>query len=199
MDFLEFTTENELDFENGFLPTLDTQMKVEDDGSVTYKFFSKPMNNNLVIENGTALPRNIIFGSLRQEIVRRMQNTSMNVDKDTKVSLIEEMIQLMINSKHKFAFIKSVVLQGLSKFSHMVYRATLPVTHCEYMPLHRPYHHRRNERLLIKYANRMLWFTQNDLGDPYKKKWKSKIKFRWSKKYTILKKIRKIAKLQNCN
>ena len=85
MDFLEFTTESELDFSSGFLPTLDTQTKVEDDGSITYKFFSKPTNSNLVIENGTALPKNIIFGSLRQEIVRRLQNTSTTVGKDVKV------------------------------------------------------------------------------------------------------------------
>ena len=76
MDFLEFTTESEMDFDTRFLPTLDTQTRVLEDGFILYKFFSKPMKNNLVIENGSALPRNIVFGSLRQEVIRRLINTS---------------------------------------------------------------------------------------------------------------------------
>ena len=102
MDFLEFTTESEVDFESGYLPTLDTQTKVLNNGSILYKFFPKPMKNNLVIENGTALPRNIVFGSLRQEIIRRLQNTSYDIPQETKDGLIEEMIQLMVDSKHKY-------------------------------------------------------------------------------------------------
>ena len=145
MDFLEFTTESELDFDSGYLPTLDVQTRVEENGLVLYKFYSKPMCNNIVIENGTALPRNIIFGSLRQEIVRRLQNTYSGMGLPVKLQVIEEMIQLMVNSKHKFAFIKSVVLQGLTKFKHMEQRAALPVNNHRYMPMHREVVYRRNE------------------------------------------------------
>ena len=48
------------------------------------------MKNNLVIENGSALPRNIIFGSLRQEIIRRLQNTSKDVGQETRIQLVED-------------------------------------------------------------------------------------------------------------
>ena len=190
MDFLEFTTENECDFETGFLPTLDMQTRVSDNGSIEYRFFSKPTNNNLVVENGTALPRNIIFGSLRQEVVRRLLNTSIEADDSVKVRLIEDMIQLMVNSKHKFAFIKSVVLQGITKFNYMAHRASLKEEHPEFMPLHRAYNYRRNERLLTKYVDKMTWFRREKLSDPYKSLWRSRIKFKWSKRVANERKIR---------
>ena len=34
MDFLEFTSESEVDFETGYLPTLDVQTRVKEDGYV---------------------------------------------------------------------------------------------------------------------------------------------------------------------
>ena len=82
------------------------QTKVLNSGYVEYKFFSKPSSNNLVLENGSAMPRNIIFGSLRQEIIRRLQNTSSVLSQNIKNELVEEMIQLMVNSNHKFACLK---------------------------------------------------------------------------------------------
>ena len=137
VDFLEFTSEIESDFDSGYLPTLDMQTRVLDNGSVTYKFFSKPSSNNLFIENGSAMPRNIIFGSLRQEIIRSLQNTSNDINQEIKNELIEGLIQLMVNSNHKFTFIKSVVLQKITRFEHMTYRASLPEKHPQFMPMHR--------------------------------------------------------------
>ena len=114
------------------------------------------------------------------------------MDQEQKIQLVEDMIQLMINSNHKFSFIKSVVLQGITKYSYMVYRATLSEDHPKFMPLHRPVDHRRNERLLIKYVDKMLWFQSERLGDPYKKNWRHRMKFRWSKRNNILKRKRKV-------
>ena len=191
VDFLEFTSESQCDFETGYLPTLDMQTKVLDNGYVEYKFFSKPSSNNLVLENGSAMPRNIVFGSLRQEIIRRLQNTSSVLCQDTKNGLIEDMIQLMINSNHKFSFIKSVVLQGITKYGYMEYRASLPENHPQYMPLHRPFDYRRNERMLTKYVDKMCWFKREKLGDPFKNAWKSRIKFKWSKRVSGTEKIKR--------
>ena len=82
----------------------------------------------------------------------------------------------MTNSNHKYAFIKSVTLQGLTKYEYMRYRDRLDHTDPRYMPLHRPNEYRREERLLTKYANTMLWFTDEDIKDPYRRAWKSHVK-----------------------
>ena len=41
-DFIQFTTENETECEDSFLPTLDFETKVLDNRKIIYKFYSKP-------------------------------------------------------------------------------------------------------------------------------------------------------------
>ena len=77
------------------------------------------------------------------------------------------MIQLMRNSDHKYALIKSVILQGLTKYEYMKRRSLLQETHAQFMPLHRPKDFRGQERLLTKYVNIMLWYKDFKVGDPF--------------------------------
>ena len=58
VDLITFTTESEQDFSNNFLATLDFQTRVNEDGSVKYKFYTKPMENNITLQYDTALPQN---------------------------------------------------------------------------------------------------------------------------------------------
>ena len=74
----------------------------------------------------------------------------------------------MVNSSHKFAFIKSVMLQGITKFQYMCNRDGLDPEDKRYMPLHRERQHRGHERMLLKYVNQMLWFTDEKLSDPFR-------------------------------
>ena len=170
--FLKFTCESEKDFENGFLPTLDFETRVKSNGSIEYKFFSKPMANNLVLQCGTGLSKVCIFSSLRQELVRRLLNTDLQQNNAVRVALVEQFIQLMINSDHKYTYIKSVVMQGLTKYLYMVQRDGLPVTHKKYKPLHRSRTYDQHQRKLLKYVNSATWYTDLRLGDKYKDKWK---------------------------
>ena len=121
-DFIQFTTEGEEDFKNGFLPTLDFQTKVQDSGRISYKFFTKPMANNLTIQYGTGLAKNVIFSALRQELIRRMLNCCTDLDWDTRLEIVSEYIQLLVNSGHRYPFIKSVILQAITKYKFMVKR-----------------------------------------------------------------------------
>ena len=89
VNFLSFTTENESDFTQGFLPTLDMQTRVLDTGEILYKFFCKPMCNNIVIQFGSGLPKNTIFASLRQDLVRRMLHCSRQLDWNDRLKIVE--------------------------------------------------------------------------------------------------------------
>ena len=182
-EFLEFTMECEEDFESGWLPTLDMQTKVRDDGVILFKFFRKPMANNIAIQFGSALSSNTIFSSLRQETVRRLLHTSLRVDWDTRLQVLEEYIKTLVNSGHHFPYIKAVVLQGISKYQFMVERANLDSQDTKYMPLYREQSFRRNERILIKLVDKMVWHKDEDLGDPFRKGWKTRInRKRWKDK-----------------
>ena len=43
-DYLKFTMETEDDFDHGWLPTLDTEIKVTPRNKIEYRFFEKPTN-----------------------------------------------------------------------------------------------------------------------------------------------------------
>ena len=54
----------------------------------------------------------------------------------------------------------------------MVGRNSLPPTHKRYMPLHRSRDFASENRILHKYLNHTLWFTNEETGDPYRNYWK---------------------------
>ena len=90
--------------------------------------------------------------------------------------LIERFTQLMINSGHKFSYIKSVVLQALSKYIYMLSRDKLPRHHKRFMPLHRKRSFKSDERRLIKYAVGSTWYTGVNIKDIYRNQWKNWIR-----------------------
>ena len=89
VEYIKFITEKEQDYDTGFLPTLDFQTKVLDTGKIKYKFFIKPMSNNTTIHYGTGLPKSTIFSALRQELVCRMLNCSLDLEWNQRLEVIE--------------------------------------------------------------------------------------------------------------
>ena len=172
-DFLKFTCEGESDYSDGFLPTLDYSTKVQPDGYILYKFFSKQMARNQLLSYGTALSKGCIFSSLRQDLVRRLYNTDREMGTQCRLQIIKQFIQLAVNGGHKFQFIKSVVLQGISKYVYMVSRSELPEDNKKYSPLHRAKTFDSHRRKLLKYTNQATWFTNNSFDDKFKNGWKS--------------------------
>jgi len=171
-DFLEFTTESQIDFQDGTLPTLDFKTCIKRNGYVAYEFFSKPMSRNNVLTYGTALSRTCIFSSLRQDLVRRLSNTDLSLGPEVRLKLISQFIQLMVNSGHRFQFIKAVVLQALSKFVYMVERNALPSDNKKYSPLHRPVTFDSVRRKLCKYTEHATWYSAQYKKDIYTNGWK---------------------------
>ena len=175
-EFLSFTTEGERDFNKLMLPTLDFETRVEGDGYITYQFYSKPMRNNLVLEYGTALSSSCVFSSLRQDLVRRMFNTDLEVERSIRIKIIEDFIQQMVNSGHRYQYIKAVVLQAVSKYLYMIQRSNLPCTDTRFSPIHRSRSFKVRERLLLKYTNQDNWYSGVSLKDPFRNGWKAWIK-----------------------
>ena len=175
-DFLLFTTEGEDDYPELMLPTLDFQTRVLGDGQIRYQYFSKKMENNRVLDIQTALSKNTIFSALRQNLVRRLLNTGMMVEQDIRMAIVERFIQLMRNSGHKFAFVRSVVQQALTKVSFMLERSKMDKKNPAFQPLYRPPNFRSAERIITKYVNRFIWFKKIELGDSFRQDWKRRIK-----------------------
>ena len=74
-EFLEFTVETVLDFQEGWLPTLDTSIRVVDGNQVLYKHYEKPTTTNTCIRKDSAMAENSKVQILAQDLVRRLHNT----------------------------------------------------------------------------------------------------------------------------
>ena len=73
MGFLIFTKESPSDFEDGKLPTIDIKIWI-DNIQIWYMFYQKPMSNNIVIKEKSALSEMVKSSSLTEEIFRRLKN-----------------------------------------------------------------------------------------------------------------------------
>ena len=175
-NFLKFTTETQEDFPNNMLPTLDFKTSVTPGGIIEFEYFHKEMENNRVLERTTALSQGTIFSALRQNLVRRMLNTGEMVPMKTRLLIIERFIQLMVNSGHKFSFIRSVVQQAITKYMYMVRRSKLSEKDPKYHPLYRPQDFRTTERIMQKYTEGLVWYKRVDLKDEFRQGWKRNIK-----------------------
>ena len=127
----------------------------------------------MVLQFVTALSKNCTFSSLRQDLVRRFLNSDKSMGTKYRVTLVKNYIQLLVNSGHKFAHIKSIVLQAISKYIYMQSRSALPQDHKRYSPIHRLRSYKLEERRLVKYAVGVSWYTYIDLKDKYRNQWKN--------------------------
>ena len=134
-----------------------------------FKFFVKPMANNMIIQNGTALPRNTVFSSLHQEMIRRMLNCEQSLDWDEILSIIEEYVQVLVNSGHRYKFIKSVILQGLTRYKFMLSRSKLNEGDIKYMPLYRSRSFQQIVGKMNKCVVGMTWYKDLNRYDPFEK------------------------------
>ena len=134
------------------------------------------MANNVLLESSTALSKATIFSSLRQDLVRRLLNTRREADWSTRIEVIEEYTQLLANSGHKYAFAKSIILQAITKYEVMVKRSLLNENDKRFTPLYRGRDFKQDERKIMKYVSPFIWFTNENIKDPYRNMWKGKIK-----------------------
>ena len=173
--FLRFTTEAQEDFETNYLPTLDTQTHVDENGLILFRHYDKPMASNTTLQRGTALPKSTVFSSLRQDLCRRLLNTSRLESDEVFNKVIEDYTQILVNSGHQYSFVKAIILQGITRYKYMVARSERMPTDPKYRPLYRPRTYQKNERLILKRIQQSTWFRDGDLGDPWRQGWKKKI------------------------
>ena len=97
-DYLRFTMETGEDFTDGWLPTLDTNLKVDKNNRIVYKFFEKPMGSSMVLQMDTAMGENSKMRCLGNEAIRRLANTSELLDQGTKNTIVDNYAQKLCNS-----------------------------------------------------------------------------------------------------
>ena len=111
--FLNFTIELEEDFEDGYLPTLETKLRVRVNGIVTYIFYEKPTAANVMVQRTAALGESLKVSTLVQEVIRRMINTSEREPDEVRNEVLDRCCQKLCNSGHYLPSIRNIIVSGL--------------------------------------------------------------------------------------
>ena len=103
---LEFTMETEEDFSDGWLPTLDLKIRVNEKNLIMYCFFEKPTASQMCLQSDTALGQDSLVQSLVNDVIRRMTNTSELVELEERLAVVDNFGQKMLNSGHSLAEVR---------------------------------------------------------------------------------------------
>ena len=109
-------------------------------------------------------------------------NTSEHMGIDTKIEIVEEFIQNLVDSGHKFAFIKSIILQALTRFEFMLERNNLDEKDPKFMKLYRNKMDGFEERVKLKAVAKSSWYSDGSLKDPWRDEGKFRIRRRGQNK-----------------
>ena len=111
--FLRFTTESSEDFEDGWLATLDTSLRVEPNNKVLFRYWEKPTNTNRVVQKRTAMGENLKIQILTPEVIRRLANTAEEVGDEDYAKIVDNFAQKLINSGYGVDQSRRIIVSGI--------------------------------------------------------------------------------------
>ena len=154
MPELKFTTETHEDFQDKTLPTLDTQLWVNEEGYIRYSYYEKPMCTKKVISKRSAMAENGKIASLSQDLIRRLKNTSQGLPQHVKNKVIDQYCTKLASSGYGNKQIHSIITAGLRGFVKLSKKQ-----------IHRPAATTRRERNLKKLTGKTQWFRSKKKED----------------------------------
>ena len=124
---LVFEIELEEDFEGNKLPTLDTSLWIERNvgapPELRFEFFEKPMNNKYCMLERSAMAEKAKMSSLSQDLVRRMQNTCVEISQSRRNEIVEDFVTKLVRSGYKRSQVREIIISGLKCFKRKVKNA----------------------------------------------------------------------------
>ena len=154
MKEVQFTTETHEEFKTNTLPTLDTELWIEQ-GRIKYRYFEKPMSNKMVISKQSAMAENSKIAALRQDLVRRLKNTSLELDQIEWDRVIDNYSVKLISSGYDRKQVHRVVTAGLKGFERLLYKQEQGLGN-----IHRPAASNRKARNKKKLLGKSNWFRK---------------------------------------
>ena len=97
-EYLSFPVESGEDFKEGWLLTLDTTIKVEEDNTVMYRFYEKETTTNQTVQKSSAMEENCKIQILANDMVRRLANTREAVSNKEISRIVDGYGRKLLNS-----------------------------------------------------------------------------------------------------
>ena len=160
-DFLKFTMEVGEDFQDQWLPTLDTKLLVNGSNQVLYSFFEKPTNSNITAQKRTAMGEDSKVQVVSNDPVRRLLNNSEELGGATKVKIVDEYTQKLVNSGYRGKQLRKIISNGIKGYEGKRRRAIRDGRN-----LHRTSVNSQGARISQKLQAKMAWLKKTRRGEP---------------------------------
>ena len=135
------------------MPLLDLEVRIAEDNTVDYKFYSKPCSSKNVMMKNSAMTARTKMSSLRQEAVRRLRNTRTTLPwKDYQAPILSDLARKMARSGYNEAYREAVIKSGVAGFEKQVESRRMGTK-----PLFRPRAWNKEERRKKKMAKEAAW------------------------------------------
>ena len=118
-DMLKFTIDFPSKYEDKRMPVLDLKVWLENDNTVNYIFYEKPMKSNFVIDKLSALPYSMKMKSLTQEVFRRLHNTNEKILEENKSEILSKFTQKLKNSGYNEKERLNIVKGGMKTYDNL--------------------------------------------------------------------------------
>ena len=122
MKSLKFTTELGEE-EGGWLPTLDLQVRVEDNNIVSFRYYEKPTVTNVMVQRRSAMGENEKIQTLTNDMVRRLASTDPRQKNATKVKVVDQFTKKILTSGYNLQQTRRIVLGGIRGWRRRIERA----------------------------------------------------------------------------
>ena len=106
-----------------------------------------------LVARTSALSDSVKVASLKEEVVRRLKNTSHRLEHSKRLETLEDLSQKMRNSGHKPVFIKNILIRGILRYESKLRNSRLEKRDPKYKPLHQPsgrFAHRMKKKAMAK-------------------------------------------------
>ena len=113
-DFLKFTIESEEDFSDGWLPTLDTCLRVnKETNQIEFNFYEKKEASKKTVQKNTAMEENAKLKIVSNDLMRRLYNTMEEIDQAEKWKILDQYSQKLLDSGYPIEQVRKIIINGI--------------------------------------------------------------------------------------
>ena len=121
---LEFTLETHNDFNDGRLPTLSFSLW-PGQRKIHHSYYEKPMRNQTLVMERTAMGRQSIMSIMSNELMRRLQVIDESLHLQETINIVEKFVQQLVNSEYSWKSIREICVSALTGFKRQEIRRKL--------------------------------------------------------------------------
>ena len=114
--YLKFTVESGEDYEGGWLPTLDLNLKVNKANLIEFKFFEKDTCSKKTVHKDSAMEENSKIQTVSNDLVRRLCNTRQSMGAEEQQKVVDQYGQKLANSGYSHEQVRRILVNGIKGF-----------------------------------------------------------------------------------